>query len=100
MADKWKQVVVATGTIPCELRPQLVEPIRLIKELRAIKKWKDPAGNWVFDFGVNVAGVPRIEVNLPKGTHLKMRMGEILNEDGSIDFSTTGVFVNGSYTDR
>ena len=95
MADKWKQVVVATGTIPCELRPQLVEPIRLIKELRAIKKWKDPAGNWVFDFGVNVAGVPRIEVNLPKGTHLKMRMGEILNEDGSIDFSTTGVFATG-----
>ena len=24
-----------------------------------------------------------------------MRMGEILNEDGSIDFSTTGVFATG-----
>ncbi|MFR8358668.1 MAG: family 78 glycoside hydrolase catalytic domain [Parabacteroides sp.] len=34
-------------------------------------------------------------VNQPKGTHLKMRMGELLREDGSIEYNTTGVFATG-----
>lgn len=91
----WKNAVVAEGVIPVNLFPQVMEPIRLKNEIRAIKKWKDPSGNWIFDFGVNIAGVPQITVDQPKGTHLKMRMGELLREDGSIEYNTTGVFATG-----
>ncbi len=38
----------------------------------------------------DIAGVPQITVDQPKGTHLKMRMGELLREDGSIEYNTTG----------
>lgn len=91
----WKNAVVAEGVIPVNLFPQVMEPICLKNEIRAVKKWKDPSGNWIFDFGVNIAGVPQITVNQPKGTHLKMRMGELLREDGSIEYNTTGVFATG-----
>lgn len=91
----WKNAVVAEGVIPVNLFPQVMEPICLKNEIRAIKKWKDPSGNWIFDFGVNIAGVPQITVDQPKGTHLKMRMGELLREDGSIEYNTTGVFATG-----
>ncbi|WP_288732850.1 alpha-L-rhamnosidase [uncultured Parabacteroides sp.] len=91
----WKNAVVAEGVIPVNLFPQIMEPICLKNEIRAVKKWKDPSGNWIFDFGVNIAGVPQITVDQPKGTHLKMRMGELLREDGSIEYNTTGVFATG-----
>lgn len=91
----WNNAVVAEGVIPVELLPQIVEPICLKNEIKAVKKWKDPSGNWIFDFGVNIAGVPQITVNQPKGTHLKMRMGELLCENGSVEYNTTGVFATG-----
>ena len=91
----WKNAVVAEGVIPVNLFPQIMEPICLKNEIRAVKKWKDPSGNWIFDFGVNIAGIPQITVDQPKGTHLKMRMGELLREDGSIEYNTTGVFATG-----
>ena len=91
----WKNAVVAGAGIPKELRPQLMEPIRLKAGIKAVKTWKDPSGNWIFDFGVNVAGVPRINVDLPEGTHLKMRMGELLRADNSVEYNTTGVFATG-----
>lgn len=91
----WKNAVVAEGVIPVNLFPQIMEPICLKNEIRAVKKWKDPSGNWIFDFGVNIAGIPQITVDQLKGTHLKMRMGELLREDGSIEYNTTGVFATG-----
>ena len=90
LADNWNEAVLAESNIPVDLYPQLIEPIRLKNEIKAVKKWKDPCGNWVFDFGVNIAGVPQIKVKQPKGTHLKMRMGELLREDGSVEYNTTG----------
>lgn len=91
----WKEAVVAEGVIPTDLFPQLMEPICLKNEIKAVKRWKDPSGNWIFDFGVNLAGIPKITVDQPKGTHLKMRMGELLHEDGSIEYNTTGVVATG-----
>lgn len=93
--DGWKNAVQASGIIPPHLYPQLMEPIRLKEDIKAVKMWKDPSGNYIYDFGVNIAGVPQITVNQPKGTRLKMRMGEIVREDGSIEYNTTGVFATG-----
>lgn len=93
--DGWKNAVIAKGIVPGKLYPQPMEPIRLKEEIQAVKMWKDPSGNYVFDFGVNVAGVPQITVEQPIGTRLKMRMGEILRKDGSIEYNTTGTLATG-----
>ncbi|MDR1098664.1 MAG: glycoside hydrolase family 78 protein, partial [Tannerella sp.] len=91
--SSWKKAVMASGeNIPKELYPQLMPPIRLQKVIEAVDMWQDREGNWIFDFGVNVAGVPVLTVRQPGGTHLKMRMGELLNDDRSINYATTGVF--------
>ena len=91
----WKNSIEATGIIPLKMYPQLVEPIRMKRTIPAIKKWKDPSGRWIYDFGENVAGVPLIKVNQPRGTRLRMRMGEYVKGDGAIEFGTTGVFATG-----
>jgi len=93
--DDWKNARIATGIVPPELRPQLMEPIRLHQEITPVALWQTADGKWVFDFGVNIAAVPRITVKQPKGTNLKMCMGEYLNDDKTVDFSTTGVFATG-----
>jgi alpha-L-rhamnosidase len=92
---EWKKAVLAEGIIPQKLRPQMIEPIRLKKEIEAVGLWQNPDGTWIFDFGVNMAAVPRIKITQPKGTHLKMRMGECLNDDKTINYSTTGVIATG-----
>ncbi|MDR2037605.1 MAG: glycoside hydrolase family 78 protein [Bacteroidales bacterium] len=94
--EGWKNAEIASsGVIPAQLRPQVMEPIRYQQEIPAVDMWQDPQGNWIFDFGVNIAGVPRITISQPQGTRLKMRMGEALNDDRSVDYSTTGVFATG-----
>ncbi|MDR3309295.1 MAG: glycoside hydrolase family 78 protein [Tannerella sp.] len=88
-------VKASTGVIPPHLRSQIIEPVRLQKEIKPVKIWQNPDSTWIFDFGVNVSAVPRIRVKQPRGVHLKMRMGEILNADRTIDFNTTGVPATG-----
>ncbi|MDR1516945.1 MAG: alpha-L-rhamnosidase N-terminal domain-containing protein, partial [Dysgonamonadaceae bacterium] len=53
---EWKNAVLAKGLIPKELRPQMMEPVRMKNKIDAVKVWKTPDGNWIYDFGVNVAG--------------------------------------------
>lgn len=93
--DDWKNARLAAGVVPLELRPQVMEPIRLKQEIEPAALWQTADGKWIFDFGVNVAAVPRIAVSQPQGTRLKMRMGEYLNDDGTINYGTTGVFATG-----
>lgn len=80
---------------PPEVHPQLIEPIRMQTPVEAVDMWQLSDTAWIYDFGVNMAAIPLLSVKQPAGTHLKMRTGEILNDDRSIDFSTTGVFATG-----
>lgn len=86
----WKKAILAHEGVPPSLVPQLVEPIRTMQKLEAVEMWQDPSGNWIFDFGVNVAGIPLLKVNQTSGTVLTIRVAEAKNEDGSLDFTSTG----------
>lgn len=86
----WKIADLAKTGMPPRLVPQLIDPIRTKQVIKAIKVWQEPSGNWIFDFGVNVAGIPCIYVQQSAGTHLSIRMAEEKNTDGSLDFSTLG----------
>lgn len=86
----WKKADLAQTGIPPRLVPQLIDPIRTQQVIKAVRMWQDPSGNWIFDFGLNVAGIPCINVTQPAGTHLTIRMAEEKKTDGSLDFSTLG----------
>ena len=65
------------------------------QEIAPVALWQDPQGNWIYDFGVNVAAIPLLTVEQPAGTRIKMRMGETLAADKSIEYNTTGVAATG-----
>ncbi len=95
-SDGWQGALLATENIPPKLVPQVIEPIRKQELITAQKVWKDPAGNWIYDFGVNVAGIPLLEVQQPEGTHLTIRFAEAINADGSLNFTSTGWIHHGA----
>lgn len=86
----WNKVILVKDHIPPRLIPQTMEPIRTMQVLKAIKMWKDTTGNWIFDFGVNLAGIPRLSVKQPAGTRLTMRIAEEKKVNGNLDFTTMG----------
>jgi alpha-L-rhamnosidase len=86
----WKKAVLAQENIPPRLVPQLIHPIRTKQVINAVDMWQGPSGNWIFDFGVNVAGIPQLSIQQPAGRHLTIRMAEEKKADGSLDFSTLG----------
>ena len=65
------------------------------QEIAPVALWQDPQGNWIYDFGVNVEAIPLLTVEQPAGTRIKMRMGETLAADKSIEYNTTGVAATG-----
>ena len=91
----WHAAIETDEALPPSLRPQMMDPIRLLNRVQAKKIWRDRNGNWVIDFGENIAAVPKLNVSLPQGTVLTLRMGECLAADSTVDFSTTGVFATG-----
>jgi alpha-L-rhamnosidase len=88
--NDWKKADIVQAGIPPRLVPQLIDPIRTKEDIKAVQMWQDPSGNWIFDFGVNVAGIPCIRVKQSAGNQLFIRMAEEKNSDGSLDFSTLG----------
>lgn len=63
---------------------QSFQPIRVTDLLRP-KSVKTPKpGIYIYDFGQNFAGVPRIHVQGKAGTNVQLRFGELLNPDGTL----------------
>ena len=90
LCPDWNNAVLAQTGIPPRLVPQLMEPIRTKQLLKAVEMWQDSSGSWIFDFGVNLAGIPHLNVQQPAGTHLSIRIAEEKKPGGSLDFSTLG----------
>ena len=88
--EGWHPTITASENIPPRLLPQIIEPIRKKEVLLAKNIWKDPSGSWVYDFGINVAGIPLLEVQQPEGTQLTLRFAEEIDTSGSLDFTSTG----------
>jgi alpha-L-rhamnosidase len=68
---------------------QYQPPVRITKILKAIRITEPRPGVYIVDLGQNFAGVPRLHVKGPAGTIVKMRCGEDLHPDGSLNYLTT-----------
>jgi len=64
-------------------------PVRVTTTVNAEKITMIQPGVFIVDMGQNFAGVPRIRVQGKAGTRIKLRYGEALHPDGSLNYLTT-----------
>jgi len=70
------------------LIPQQGEYVREIEEIKPVKYIKTLMNDKIIDFGQNLVGYVRLNINRPDGTVLEMRHSEVLREKGSYVFYT------------
>ena len=58
--------------------------IKTILEMPAKKLSQPEKGRWIFDFGQNMVGSVRVKIKAPRGTTVKLRYAEMLNDDGTL----------------
>ena len=69
---------------PLSIFAQDFQPIRIEREVQAVKVTEVKPGVWVYDFGQNLAGIERLRVTGPRGTDVRVRFAELANDDGTI----------------
>jgi alpha-L-rhamnosidase len=80
---KWKPVQLIRPNEP-KIVAQYFPPIREQSVLKAQTITSPRPGVYIYDFGQNLSGVPRIRVQGPRGTDVQLRFAEVLNPDGSL----------------
>lgn len=84
----WAAAVVTDGPGGA-LVPQLQPAIEITKRLTAAKITQLEPGVQVVDFGQNFAGWIRLNIQGQAGDTIRLRYGELLHEDGSVNGLTT-----------
>jgi len=84
----WKGVV-ATQTKKDHLVSAVSEPVRKIEEINPVEIIYTPEGDTVLDMGQNMVGWCRLQIDCPKGTTIKLRHAEVLDQAGN--FYTTNL---------
>jgi len=75
----------AADPIPGELRTRGIPPVRVTARLTPVSMNEVSPGVFIFDLGRNFAGWARLRVQGPRGTTVRMRMGERLHPDGTLN---------------
>lgn len=79
-----RTVPAPAGRLTADTAP----PVRVTGTLRPVTLDEPRPGVYVYDFGQNVAGWPRLRVHGPAGTTVRMRTAEEVGEDGMLDTVT------------
>ena len=80
----WTAAAVADGPNG-ELSAQMMPPIRVTAEIFPLKLTQPKPGVFVYDMGQNFAGWVRLRVKGPTGTTVKIRHGELVFDDGTLN---------------
>jgi alpha-L-rhamnosidase len=83
VARDWQQAQLVHPKEPAILA-QDFQPIRIERTMRVKAITQPKPGVYVFDFGQNMAGLPRLRVRGPAGSEVRLRFAEVLNPDGTI----------------
>ena len=84
----WKPAVLAKEPELGPLRAEDEPPIRVTRSLKPVKLTEPKPGVFIFDFGQNFAGWARLKVKGPAGTRVRLRSGELLYPDGTLNGMT------------
>jgi alpha-L-rhamnosidase len=85
--SQWTNAAVIKGPSG-ELIACYIPPVRVTRILKPVKMTEPRPGVYIFDFGQNFAGVPRLKVKGPAGTRIVMRGGEDIHADGTLNYFT------------
>jgi alpha-L-rhamnosidase len=80
----WTQAELASPP-EGELRALPMPPIRATQTLRPVSVTEVSEGRFIYDFGQNFAGWAGLSANGPSGTEIKMRLGELIYEEGTLN---------------
>lgn len=91
--SQWLSAVERKAPCPDDkLRSQLLPPIRLMRQFDPVRSFKTDEGTYIVDFGKNIAGWVRINLDgYEAGDLIKIVPAEVLNKDGkSLNMRTMG----------
>ena len=89
--DSAHQRVKITSPVVGTLKPQVIPPIRKLKALTPQNIFRSTNGNWILDFGQNIAGWVRLSVEERAGTKIQLQLTEALKRSGdAIHQGSTG----------
>jgi len=71
-----------------QLIARYIPPVRATRILKPIKMTEPNPGVYLFDFGQNFAGVPRLKAKGPAGTRVILRGGEDIHVNGTLNYLT------------
>ncbi len=72
---------------------QMMPPIRVTKTLPAVKVTEPKPGVFIYDFGQNFSGFPRLKISGPAGATITMKCAERLHADGTLDQSAIAKYM-------
>ncbi|MGL4227506.1 MAG: family 78 glycoside hydrolase catalytic domain [Tannerellaceae bacterium] len=87
----WIQATTVSRPAPL-LQSQMMPPIRVSQEIQPTHFWKVNAKKYIYDLGVNISGVARLDVKGKSGTKLMMRYGELLKDSTEIEQGNINVY--------
>jgi alpha-L-rhamnosidase len=79
----WKAATIVEPKAP-EVIAQYFQPIREERVMTAKSVTSPAPGVYLFDFGQNLSGVPRLHTSGKRGQDVRLRFGEVLNPDGTL----------------
>jgi alpha-L-rhamnosidase len=82
--SKWQKVEVVAAPTK-ELSAQMIQPIKVIEDIRPKNITNPMPGIWVFDFGQNFSGWCRLKVSGPAGTEVVLKHAELLYPNGTVN---------------
>ncbi|MCU0783234.1 MAG: glycoside hydrolase family 78 protein [Verrucomicrobia bacterium] len=86
--SRWETVVPATEPRLGPLRAQDAPSIRVTRTLKPVKLTEPKPGVFIFDFGQNFSGWARLRVRGEAGTRVRLRSGELVYADGTLNGMT------------
>lgn len=86
--NTWRSPGLASEPIG-ELHAQRQPPIRVTQTLKPVKITEPSPGVFICDMGRNFGGWVKLRISQPTGTHLTLRYGELLKDDGMLNPMTS-----------
>lgn len=71
--SNWKNAMLLETPDERIIDSQLADPMRVIKTLRPVRMWEPVEGIYVYDFGQNITGWPRLRVSGGEGNEVIIR---------------------------
>ena len=95
--SKWKKPVLLEGNIE-ELIGEEDYPLKVMQEFDVQNITTSKTGKTIYDFGQNASGIISLKVKGSKGTHIRIRPDELINEDGNVTQKSGGGPFEFNYT--